>query len=148
MVGDIPCITLNYFSNILLKCKINDGKLLNINDIDISFVTTNANLNKNEVYKYRNPDKALTRFEFLEALSRLSLDKYLRNKEVQTSEDAIKAMIYDETLVEKFAEVGDHQVWRDTRYWNEACDMILKKYLGFIKILWENVADSKKTEKR
>jgi len=42
----------------------------------------------------------------------------------------------------------DPQQWRDIRYWNKQCDGVLKKYLNFIKSVWNEYADSRKVEKR
>ncbi|KAL4496017.1 hypothetical protein ABPG72_015439 [Tetrahymena utriculariae] len=148
MVGDVPGIAQNQFSNLLIKCKVADGKLLKISDGDICFITTNASLEKNADHLYRNPDKQIVRHQFLEAIARLALDKYFKNNIASTSQDSVKLFLEDPALTEKFLEVGDPQEWRDTRYWNEQCDNVLKQYLGFIKILWENIADSKKVEKR
>lgn len=77
MVGDIPCITSNQYNNLLVRTEIIDGKKLKNSDGDISFVACNAGtINKEK--NYRNPDKALVRYEFLEALGRLSIEKYAR----------------------------------------------------------------------
>ncbi|EAR90533.1 hypothetical protein TTHERM_00120790 (macronuclear) [Tetrahymena thermophila SB210] len=148
MVGDVPGIAQNQFSNLLLKCKVADGKLLKISDGDICFITTNASLEKNADHQHRNPDKQIVRHQFMEAIARLALDKYYRNNYASTSQDSLNLFLDDPLLIEKFLEVGDPQEWRDTRYWNEECDNVLKQYLGFIKILWESIADSKKVEKR
>jgi hypothetical protein len=40
------------------------------------------------------------------------------------------------------------QNWRDTRYWIQECDSVLKEKIDFIKSLYEKYAGSRPNEKK
>jgi hypothetical protein len=57
---------------------------------------------------------------------------------------ALKLFLNEDGFIDHLFEYDSPQEWRKCRYWIEECDLVLKKYLNFIKILWNQYADSKK----
>ncbi|EAR90532.2 hypothetical protein TTHERM_00120780 (macronuclear) [Tetrahymena thermophila SB210] len=146
IVGDIPCISQNQFSNIALKMKLTDGKNFKISDLDYNFITVNSSKNKEK--NYRNPDKAMIRFEFLEVIARIAIDKYIRSGACKNAQESLCNFFSNKQVREKFEEIEDPQAWRDTKYWIEECDIIIQNNLEMIQGLWNKWANSKKSEKR
>ncbi|KAL4468589.1 hypothetical protein ABPG74_005092 [Tetrahymena malaccensis] len=146
IVGDIPCITQNQFSNISLKMKLTDGKNFKISDLDYNFITVNSSKNKEK--NYRNPDKAMIRFEFLEVIARIAIDKYIRSGACKYAQECLDNFFSNKQVREKFEEIEDPQAWRDNKYWIEECDIVIQNNLEMIQGLWNKWANSKKSEKR
>lgn len=87
-----------------MRTQIIDGKKLKNSDGDISFVACNSGtINKEK--NYRNPDKALVRYEFMEALGRLSIEKYARKDKETTAQDAFEILISDKFMNGKLLEI-------------------------------------------
>lgn len=57
------------------KCKIIDGKTMQLTDIDRSFIAANVTI-EGQTLSPENPSNALTRFEFMEFLVRIAHFKY------------------------------------------------------------------------
>ncbi|KAL4496016.1 hypothetical protein ABPG72_015438 [Tetrahymena utriculariae] len=146
IVGNIPCISQNQFSNISLKMKLTDGKNFKISDLDYNFITVNSSKNKEK--NYRNPDKAMIRFEFLEVIARIAIDKYIRSGACKQAQECLDNFFGSKQVREKFEEIEDPQAWRDKKYWIEECDIVIQNNLEMIQGLWNKWANSKKSEKR
>lgn len=71
-------VTYPAFSLFATQSNIIDGKLMKARDLQCIFVSASSKALK--VRNYRAPDKSLTRSEFLEAMARISIDKYIRTK--------------------------------------------------------------------
>ena len=74
------------------------------------------------------PDRGLVRFQFLESIVRLADEKYKKSGGVQTILEAATAII-NQHLVSIYPK---HQSgsWRETAYFVEEVDILLKKYRG------------------
>ena len=53
-----------------------DGELLKLADLDLEFISTNAGI-KNQAL---NPDRALVRYQVMEVLVRIAIQKYFKSK--------------------------------------------------------------------
>ncbi|KAL4468591.1 hypothetical protein ABPG74_005094 [Tetrahymena malaccensis] len=146
MIGDIPAISQSQFIALANKMKISDGKLYKIADIDYNFIAALSNTVKQQ--NYRNPDKAVIRFQFLELIVRIACDKYMRNGNCKKVQKTINKFFSKKTVSQTFEEIEDPQQWRDQRYWKEACEIVINKYLVTIEEIWQKWADCRKGEKR
>ncbi|CAD8148196.1 unnamed protein product [Paramecium pentaurelia] len=83
--------------------------------------------------KYRNPKIALCRYQFMEFLVRVSIDKYLEQKQTNNIVESVQ-MLLDQCLpiMQKF----NTQEWREMRYFNEYCDDCLKYYKPLLNNLY------------
>ncbi|CAI2365652.1 unnamed protein product [Moneuplotes crassus] len=130
--GLYPSIGSNVISEIVASCKhLVDNSTLNLSDIDLEFVATNAG-NKNNP---RNPERQLVRYQLMEYFVRIAKSKFIRNKICDTFGEAVKK-IYDEHLKEFFEKYDCHK-WRTTYLWNEHCDYVFKRYMPAIKKVYE-----------
>ena len=75
--GLIWCIGTNTYTEIVSNCHgFIDGKTFKMSDLDLEFVATNAGQKSGN---HRNPERQLIRFNFLEVLVRLSIDKFIKS---------------------------------------------------------------------
>lgn len=98
------------------QSKIIDGFFLKMRDLECLFIATSSKALKTK--NYRQPEKALTRYEFLEVFSRLALDKYIRNKITKSAQEAIKMFISNKTLIAHLSDYEEPQKWREIRLLN------------------------------
>lgn len=96
-----------------MKMKLTDGKLFKISDLDYNFITVNSSKNKDK--NYRNPDKAMIRFEFIEVFARIAIDKYIRTGVCKNALDSLEIFFSSKSVREKLEEIEDPQTWRDTK---------------------------------
>ena len=107
-----PCVTLLDFAKYIEETKMMD-KNINIACIDRTFIATNFR-DKDQDKDAGNPDKALTRFEFLEILCRLGKEKYMPHTE--TTIAGCLTRLLDECVFandhrEQWQEFRDEQLW-------------------------------------
>ena len=62
----------------------------------------------------------------MECLVRLAEEKYIKPKICETYQSAVDKLINDH-FYEMFNKY-DHQAFRDKKYWNEECEMVILKY--------------------
>ncbi|EGR27628.1 leucine rich repeat protein [Ichthyophthirius multifiliis] len=153
--NEIYCISPNIFTTFIQKTGVIASNQQNkdlpnfiLADSDLLFVASSTVAQK--IKTYRKPDKVLIRNEFLEQLGRISQEKYFsqRNQIAQMNSQGLRLFFNEENLIDHFLEYDSPQEWRVSRYWLEPCDIVMKKYLNFIKILWNQWADYKKQEKK
>lgn len=120
---------VNAFTDFLNKGHILD-EYLKLSDIDILFYTTNAAI----VKAAYNPDRALVRYQFLEIIVRIAMEKYHKNKLCETPSEAVK-MLFDHT--HKVFRTHNLTGWRYKRYWNRECDQVYKHYMPVMKNIFK-----------
>jgi NLR family CARD domain-containing protein 3 len=108
-----------------------DGQTLNLSDIDLEFVATNAGIKNNP----RNPERQLVRYQLMEYFVRIAKTKFLKNKICKNMVEATEK-IYKEHLKKRFESYDCHK-WRTTYLWNEHCDYVFKRYMTAIKKIYE-----------
>lgn len=92
-----------------------DYKTVKLSDVDLHFVSTLASGTQ---YKTRtNPERQLIRFQFLEILVRLAIDKYLKSKICLTFEGAV-IKFFDEHVLTYFKNYKFF-MFRIEKLWNE-----------------------------
>jgi hypothetical protein len=75
--GTIWCIGVNTYTEIFSSCTgFIDNKTFKMSDLDLEFVATNAGQAKANP---RNPERQLIRYQLMEVLVRLSIDKFLKS---------------------------------------------------------------------
>ena len=79
-VGLISSIGNNVCSEIISGCReFIDGKTFKLTDLDLNFVATNSGIKKNNP---RNPERQLVRYQFMEFLVRITIDKFVKSKSI------------------------------------------------------------------
>ncbi|KAL4447089.1 hypothetical protein ABPG74_013941 [Tetrahymena malaccensis] len=142
--GEIFCIAQNILSQFAMKCGIIDNKF-SFADLDYNIIATSSVQKTNN---YLNPDKVLIRYKFMEIFVRIAGDKYIKYGKCKKYSEALIELFSDSVLQEQLEQADDAQEWRYTKFWNEGCDIIFKQNMDLIKSLWNQFADSRKTEKR
>ena len=75
--GCVMCIGVNTYTEMISSCgDFIDGRTFKMSDLDLEFVATNAGSKANP----RNPDRQLVRYQLMEVLVRLSMDKFYKSK--------------------------------------------------------------------
>jgi NLR family CARD domain-containing protein 3 len=124
--GDLFSIPVNAFTDFLNNGNVIDNRNLKLADTDLLFITTNTVMNKQAF----NPDRALVRYQFLEIIVRLAMDKYHKTKISPTPGEALANLMVDLRKVLNVVAVND---WRTKYLWNHKCDLVFKTYLPILK---------------
>lgn len=102
---------------------------MKLSDCDTLFISVNVNKQTPLV-----PTKALVRYKYLEIIVKMSIKRYFETGDTSSELDAVD-MFCERNLfpLKKEIELNEHylydqQKWRSERYWNEACDNILKAF--------------------
>lgn len=82
---------MNAFSDFISSTKIMDGRIRNT-DIDLSFISTNGkDLKYPQVY-----ERALVRFQFMEIMVRIAIDKYYKSGLTKTINESIRKLLIED----------------------------------------------------
>jgi len=132
--GSVFSIGLNTFTDFITK-HLNIDDKDGLSEYDRLFITVNGNKRTDLI-----PANALVRFQFVEIILRLAIKKCYETGEVENELDAVE-LFYERHIeplylgtLEKY--LYNQQRWRDERYWNEACDNILKAYAPLFQHLF------------
>jgi len=74
-----------------------------------------------------NPLNGVVRYEFVEFLVRVAIEKFMVRGSCKSEYEAVKTMI-DTILVPRFPEY-DGNIWRDTRLFNENVEIVFRTYM-------------------
>lgn len=104
---------------------------MNLADLDFNLKGALFNEVKNNP---RNPANSLVRYQFLEIIVRLALDKYLRKKVVTTHSEAVDKLLNEDMwpILCKY----DCNKWRWDRYICEEVDLIYKAHRPILENIW------------
>jgi hypothetical protein len=81
-LGRIMCTGSGTISECLSHCeKFIDGKTIKLSDVDLEIIACNGG---KRIANWLSPDKGLVRFQFMEVLVRLCIDKFFKTKVVET----------------------------------------------------------------
>ena len=138
-LNGVPCISQNVLAEIANAMRIADGRLLKLSDVDMEFIAVNARRKVDPNKKFLNPERGLVRYEFMEVLVRIAIQKY-RSVEKRPFE-AIK-MFFEEGVL-SYIRTFDCHSWRRAFLWNEACDQILTTYNPILQAVFKRVTDRK-----
>lgn len=132
-VGNITCIDSQHMIECLNKCpQMIDNKTIKLADIDLQVIACNSKLDKKRLTL--NPDRCLTRYQFLELLIRLSLDKYYKTHEVKMFHEAV-AKAFDAHLFPYFNDI-DNSSFRWDKLYKEENDIMLTRLSDGIRQLY------------
>jgi hypothetical protein len=92
-------------------------------DYDVIFKAVNFN----EMESTLNPTHGVVRYEFIETIIRVAVEKYKVQGTAQTEDEAVKRMLY-ELLAPKIGEF-DGNIWRQARYFTENMEIVFKTYM-------------------
>ncbi|CAD8178213.1 unnamed protein product [Paramecium octaurelia] len=121
--GEVWSISNNVIADFAFETGLFDNKF-KLSDLDLKFIATCAASIETK-RNHRNPERALCRYQFMEFLVRVSIDKYLEHKLANNIAESVQ-MLLDQCrpIMQKF----DAQKWRDEKYFNKQCDDCLKFY--------------------
>ena len=108
-----------------------DGKNINLADLDLEFISTNANGKPGK----RNPERMLVRHNWLEIFVRLAVTRFVKKEKTASGPlEAIKQMysFYLKTYFTRFTA----KKWRDKILHQEEIDLVLKHGLRVLKELY------------
>eukprot|EP00505_MAST-04D_sp_SCG-Rhode-Island_P000787 Stramenopile-MAST_4_protein_787 len=139
-------ITLNSYSDFVGDCNIPDAKSKTCKrkDLDTIFIVANVEEDKSSKVNKANDDRALMRFEFLECVVRIAVQKYLRSGDTDDVSDAVR-MLCDRNIRPNLGKeaVNDSNDFRRERMYNEAVDMVLKKHNKRLQMIFKVFAQPK-----
>lgn len=121
--GEVWSISQLPFTDFINESNIIDNKFLKLSDVDIKFIAT---LSSGEKSNPRNPERSLVRYQLMEVMVRIAEARYVASGVVQTFSEAMEICIKDNLM--PIYNKYNAQIWRDEKYWCEACDDALKYY--------------------
>lgn len=131
--SDVWAISLNPFTEFCNQTKL-ICKQLPSKIIDLTFITTNSMSGADWKGNHQVPERGFVRFQFMEALVRLADEKYRKNGLCQTISDSISALI-QQHLKPIFIRFRSEK-WRQTVYFTQQNDILIKKYRPVFKELF------------
>lgn len=126
--GEVWSISQLPFTDFVNESNIIDNKSLKLSDVDIKFIAT---LSSGEKNNSRNPERSLVRYQLMEVMVRIAEERYIKSGQAQTFAEATEICIRD-NLMPIYSKYNA-QIWRDEKYWCEACDDALKFYKGVLE---------------
>ena len=96
-----------------------DGNTIRGSDIDLQFIACNGG---KKVQSYLSPDKGLVRFQMLEVLVRLAVDKYIKTGVTKSYLEAVKSAFENHYLT-YFQNFQSHRFRKD-RLWRQEIDVL------------------------
>ena len=145
-VDRITCIQSPALIECLKNCmNLLDHRTIKVADIDIELIACNSKQDKrkNEL----NPDKQLVRFQFLEMLVRLAIDKYFKTGECKAFQEAvIKA--FEVNYIPHFNDF-DSSLFRWDKLYKSENDIVLTRLQIALRSLYLKIIqlESEKKEK-
>jgi hypothetical protein len=138
--GNVPSIGMNMISELMLKARdFVDYSSIKLSDVDLAFISTNAATAR--VYQFRaeecnNPERQLIRFQFLEILVRLAIERYAKKPPNMKYSEAVKTFFnyHMQPLFEKYSS----HPWRVENYWNGECDTVIKDNLPNLEDIYNH----------
>ncbi|CAD8208269.1 unnamed protein product [Paramecium pentaurelia] len=131
--SSIPCISSNAFFDFIGQTTIMTDKF-RPGDIDLNFISTS---NVKDILYPNVYEKALIRYQFMEVLVRIALDKYTRTGICKSMKLSVLKLFEDDLVRIRLQEIDRAQDWRDLRLWNEQCDLLIKDRLPMLKLLFK-----------
>ncbi|KAE9347737.1 hypothetical protein PF008_g7688 [Phytophthora fragariae] len=97
--NDITCVPWSGYTEFLSEARILDeqSEYCSLPDLENVFVAANLELTQ-EAKEKDNPDRSLTRFEFLECVIRIAMNKYFRTNVCDTPAKAVDKLMQENVL--------------------------------------------------
>ena len=109
-----------------------DGKAIRLTDVDLAIIACNGGNNGTNKL---SPGKALVRHQMIEALVRLSLDKFHKTKEVDTPTEAVERS-FEEHFLPHFSTFNCHE-WRKERLWKQEIDVVYTRFFDKLELIYK-----------
>ena len=156
--GNPFAIQLNSYSDFLDDCAIEDQDSASCKgrDLDTIFILSNVEADKKSEESKVNEDRALMRWEFVEAVVRIALAKYGycgdhdRDDPAKTADpsEAIQRLIDINIIPHLGPEAAvDSNEFRKNRLYNEEVDTVLKDHLKMLRSLFKGACGLKRGSK-
>jgi hypothetical protein len=136
--NEMPSISANQISDLLSTCHVFDENY-SVSDLGVNW---NAALVPTVKGQEFNPGNALVRYEFLEILTRIAKDKFVRKKVCLSLAEAVERLL-KECLLPRFEVLNQAlEPWRK-RYHCEIIDVTLKAHKGILQDLFKKYSGRK-----
>lgn len=129
--SDVFSIGSNILNDFLNQCKIYDS-FYAISDFGVNLTSTLVQKEKGQIY---NPGNSLVRYEFLEILVRIAMDKYIRNKIFNSYNQAMQRLLADHLVPIMSTYKTDK--WRNEEYYKEEVDLVLKANKDIFLVIYK-----------
>lgn len=108
-----------------------DGKNFNLADLDLEFISTNANGKAGK----RNPERMLVRHNWMEIFVRLAVTRFVKKEKIASGPLQAITIMFDQYLEPYFSKF-QASVWRKNILHTEEIDLALKHGLRVMKELY------------
>lgn len=133
-------MTQKGFTDFARVCSLKEDKYLTVCDIDLIFFTTFVPLTSQQIETAAKNIKFLYRCQFLEAVVKLSIDKYLKPKKTANLVIAIKKILL-ENIIPPYKEIlGLQRDWKSKKM-----DYLIKKHWELMEYLFKTYSRREKS---
>jgi Ran GTPase-activating protein (RanGAP) involved in mRNA processing and transport len=136
--SDLPSIGINILTEALQTWNTFDN-LYKISDLGVNWSACIVPKEKNQLY---NPGNSLVRYEFLEILVRISVDRFVRNRICSNAVDAARKF-FSETFLPNSSEYERSENWRKNVYFCEEVDLVYKVHKDILEAVFKKYSGRK-----
>jgi hypothetical protein len=146
-------VGLNSFTMFVTDCRIadKDSNYCRLKDLDMLFILANFEDRSHEIgldeaaLNAVNADHALMRFEFVQVLARIAIDKFLRDRERSTGAKRTGAAVADavQLLLSKFVATGlppyaalSSNTFRDWKLYSPAVEAVFVRHWNSLRAIY------------
>lgn len=126
------CIGVNTFSEVVSNLTgFIDGKFMKLSDLDLEFISTNANGKTSK----RNPERMLVRHNWMEIFVRLAFTRFIKMEKIAAGPLEAMQIMFSQYL-DPYFDRFKASVWRKKTLHREEIDLTLKHGLGTLKQIY------------
>ena len=129
--NDLFSVGSNIMTDFLNQCKLFDN-LYGANDFGVNLNSTLVQKEKGQLY---NPGNSLVRYEFLEILVRIAMDRFIRNKICPDYETAVAKLL--DVHILPVISMYSIEKWRNEEYLCEEVELVLRANIELLKALFK-----------
>ena len=145
LIGNEPFfMTTSTFAEVCEEAGLCDSETFGVADADRIYIAANVErtgLKMPSSLKSRNTIKVLVRYEWLEALVRIALRKFVES-ELETNASSALSRLLNEFFF-SHAKHAHSDDWRSLRLYNEECDVVIRGYLETILAVYKRYSGKK-----
>lgn len=135
---DIPSVGVNVLTEYLQLWKVFDP-LYRVSDLGVNWSACIVPKEKNQIY---NPGNSLVRYEFMEILVRIAVDRFIRNRICSNVVDATRKF-FNETFLPNTSEFERSEIWRTSLYFCEEIDLVYKVHRDLLESVYKKFSGKK-----
>ena len=134
-VNNMFCINQKVFAEFAKNCNLIDDRHLKISDVDVLFFTVYTPPVKVNAEGASGSGKYLLRSQFIEAIVKVSIEKYVKTGLTNTVSDAFERLLL-ENVLPNFRYIEGSQ-WKSARFLTEKNEVVIKRHWAIFEHIYK-----------